>query len=303
PAVLAAARGALTSAEARRDTVLGCGTARAQPGCGVGVRWLYQVGRGRPAAQVFAQILTGFELARADPRVVGFNLVMPEDGLISMRDFTLQMRMIDFLHRLYPTVRVSLHAGELAPGLVPPEGLRSHIRESVELGHASRIGHGVDVMFEDRPYELLREMAERGVMVEIALTSNDAILGVRGRDHPLAVYRRWGVPVALATDDQGVARSEMPREWQKAVEEQGLDYAALKGMARTSLEHAFVQGASLWRNGRAFAPVAECAPAAGGFAGSRCAAFASGSPRATLQRNLELAFRDFEARYATMPLP
>ncbi|HEX8906222.1 MAG TPA: hypothetical protein VF771_15340, partial [Longimicrobiaceae bacterium] len=57
PAVLASARGALSYAEARRDTVLGCGTARAQPGCGVGMRWLYQVGRGRPPAQVFAQIL------------------------------------------------------------------------------------------------------------------------------------------------------------------------------------------------------------------------------------------------------
>ncbi|HEX6747640.1 MAG TPA: hypothetical protein VF092_10155 [Longimicrobium sp.] len=304
PGVVQTARDALTRVEARRDTVLRCTPSRGGgAGCEVAVRWLYQVGRGRPPAQVFAQILTGFELARADPRVVGFNLVMPEDGLISMRDFTLHMRMIDYLHRLYPQVKISLHAGELSPGLVPPEGMRFHIRQSVELGHASRIGHGVDVMWEDRPYELLREMRDRGVMVEIALTSNDAILGIRGRDHPLAVYRRWGVPVALATDDQGVARSEMPREYQKAVQEQGLDYAALKAMARTSLEHAFVGGASVWRDGRTFAPVAECAPTAGGFAGARCASFAAASPRAKLQRDLELAFRAFEARYAAMPTP
>ena len=139
-------------------------------------------------------ILSGFELAKADPRVVGFNLVMPEDGRISMRDFTLHMRWIDYLHQFYPQVKITLHAGELAPGLVPPEGMRFHIRQSVELGHASRIGHGVDVMHEDRPHELLREMAERGVMVEIALTSNDVTLGVRGRGHPLAAYRRAGVP-------------------------------------------------------------------------------------------------------------
>jgi len=301
--VLDSARRALTRIAARRDTVLRCGAAGQDAGCEVEVRWLYQVGRGRAPAQVFAQILTGFELAQADPRVVGFNLVMPEDGLVSMRDFTLQMRMIDYLHSIYPRVRVALHAGELAPGLVPPEGMRFHIRQSVELGHASRIGHGVDVMWEDRPHELLREMAERGVMVEIALTSNDAILGIRGRDHPLAAYRAAGVPVALATDDQGVARSEMPREYQKAVEEQGLDYAALKEMARTSLRHAFVQGDGVWREGRAFVPVAECAPAAGGWAGTRCAALASRSPRARLQRNLELAFRDFETHWAAMPRP
>ncbi|MFL5387043.1 MAG: adenosine deaminase [Longimicrobiaceae bacterium] len=293
---VAAGRQNLTSVEARRDTVLRCRTAQADPGCAVEVRWLYQVARGRPPQQVFAQILTGFELAKADPRVVGFNLVMPEDGRISMRDFTLHMQMIDALHRYYPDVRISLHAGELAPGLVPPEGMRFHIRQSVELGHASRIGHGVDVLYEDRPQELMREMARRGVLVEIALTSNDGILGIRGKDHPLAAYRAAGVPTALATDDEGVARSEMTREWVKAVEEQGLGYRDLKAMARASLEHAFVEGASLWRDGRSFVPVAACAPAAGGFAGSRCAAFAASSTRARLQRDLELGFRDFEAR-------
>jgi len=294
---VAAARQTLTSIEARRDTVLGClpGTQR-DPGCGVQVRWLYQVSRGRPPQRVFAQILTGFELAKADPRVVGFNLVQPEDGFVSMRDFTLHMQMIDYLHRLYPQVKISLHAGELAPGLVPPEGMRFHIRQSVELGHASRIGHGVDVLYEDRPAELMREMARRGVLVEIALTSNDGILGVRGKDHPLAAYRAAGVPTSLVTDDEGVSRSEMTREWVKAVEEQGLGYRDLKAMARASLEHAFVEGASIWRDGRSFTPAAACAPAAGGFAGSSCAAFAAGSTRARLQRDLELAFRDFEAK-------
>jgi hypothetical protein len=294
---VAAARQTLTSVEARRDTVLGClpGMQR-DPGCGVQVRWLYQVSRGRAPQRVFAQILTGFELAKADPRVVGFNLVQPEDGFISMRDFTLQMQMIDYLHQLYPQVKITLHAGELAPGLVPPEGMRFHIRQSVELGHASRIGHGVDVLYEDRPQELMREMAGRGVLVEIALTSNDGILGIRGKDHPLAAYRAAGVPTSLVTDDEGVSRSEMTREWVKAVEEQGLGYRDLKAMARASLEHAFVEGASIWRDGQGFTPVAACAPAAGGFAGSSCAAYAASSTRARLQRDLELGFRDFEAK-------
>jgi hypothetical protein len=271
----------------------------------VTVRWLYQVSRGRAPSQVFAQILTGFELAAADPRVVGLNLVQPEDGLVSMRDYTLQMWMIQALRPFYPNVKVTLHAGELAPGLVPPEGLRFHIRQAVEVAGAERIGHGVDVLYEDDPDGLLREMARRSVMVEIALTSNDVILGVRGTDHPLAAYRRYGVPTALATDDEGVARSEMTREWVKAVVEQGLDYRALKNMARTSLEHAFVGGASVWSDARGFAPVADCAPAAGGFAGARCQAFAQRSARAQLQRRLELDFAAFEASHAagTDPLP
>ena len=72
-----------------------------------------------------------------------------------------------------------------------------HIRESIEVGEAERIGHGVDVMHEAHPYELLSTMARRNIMVEICLTSNDGILGVRGREHPLAMYLKAGVPVAL----------------------------------------------------------------------------------------------------------
>ena len=37
--------------------------------------------------------------------------------------------MIDALHTLYPKVHITLHAGEITLGLVPPEGLKFHIRE------------------------------------------------------------------------------------------------------------------------------------------------------------------------------
>ncbi|HEV2148665.1 MAG TPA: hypothetical protein VGR37_14775, partial [Longimicrobiaceae bacterium] len=297
---LAAASRMLDRAEARRRELLRCGTPRADPGCGVEVRYLYQVSRGRPPANVFAQILAGFEMASSDPRVVGFNLVQPEDGLVSMRDYSLQMRMIGHLRRMYPGVRFALHAGELAPGLVPPEGLRSHVREAVEVAGASRIGHGVDVMHEDDPYALLRTMAGRGVLVEIALTSNDVILGVKGADHPLRAYMEAGVPVALATDDEGVARSEMTMEYLKGVREQRLGYLELKSMARNSLEHAFVEGESLWRDPRGFQPVAVCATEAGGLEGRRCRDFVGRSRKAALQAELERAFAEFEREQAAM---
>jgi len=93
---------------------------------------------------------------------------------------------------------------------VPPEALRFHIRESVGMGHASRIGHGAGVMYEDDPVALLREMAAKKVLVEIALSSNDLILGVKGRQHPLRAYLQYGVPVALVTDD-GTLRYEQLR--------------------------------------------------------------------------------------------
>ncbi len=242
--VVALARARIDSVEARRDSVLACGTAAADGGCAVAVRWLYQVSRATPPQQIFAQILAGFLLSRADPRVVGLNLVQPEDALIAMRDYSLHMRMIGALRSHYPGVRITLHAGELASGLVPPEGLRFHIREAVQVAGASRIGHGVSVMHEDRPYELLAEMARRNVLVEINLSSNDVILGVKGRDHPLRAYMEAGVPVALSTDDEGVARSEMTMEYVRAAQEHLLGYRALKAMARASLTHSFADEAT-----------------------------------------------------------
>src|SRR5690606_35677389 len=84
-------------------------------------------------------------------------------------------------------------------------------------------------------------MRERGVLVEICLTSNDGILGVRGAEHPLRTYRNHGVPVALATDDEGVSRSDLTQEFFRAATEQGLGYRELKEMARNSLRYAFVE--------------------------------------------------------------
>lgn len=284
--------------EARRDAVLECGGATADPGCDVTVRYLYQVLRAFPRDQVFAQILTGFELTRMDPRFVGLDLVQPEDDRVAMDDYALHMRIIGFLSELYPDVQVTLHAGELAPGLVPPEGLRFHIRQAVEVAGAERIGHGVDVLQETDPDALLKEMARRKVMVEINLTSNDVILGVSGDRHPLATYLRYDVPVALSTDDEGVSRSEMTLEYLRGAVDQHLDYVTLKRMTRNSLEYAFVEGASLWADNESFTPVDACAPEAGGFEGDSCAAYAAGSTKATLQRSLEMDLARFEERVA-----
>jgi adenosine deaminase len=266
-------------------------------GCSVHVRYIYGVARALKPAQVFAQLLMGFELASRDPRVVSLNLLQPEDWYVPMHDFRLHMQMVNYLKSVYPTVHLTLHAGELAPGIVPPDGLRSHIRESIEVGKAERIGHGVDVMYEENPHELLAMMARRNVMVEICLTSNEGILGIRGRQHPLAMYLKAGVPVALATDDEGVSRSEMTREFERAVLDQGLDYLMLKKMVRTSLEHSFLTGASLWSDGHKFIPIHECAgERLATVPNPACTKFLNSSEKAREQWRLERRLADFENR-------
>jgi len=292
----------LSEMEARRRSQQRCGASESEPGCDVEVRYIFQVKRSDPPAQVFAQMLAGFEMAGLDDRVVGLNLVQPEDDAVALRDFSLHMRMLDYLHNLYPGVHITLHAGELAAGLVPPEALRSHIRESIEQGHAERIGHGVDLAFEDDPSGLLKEMAKARTLVEICLTSNDAILGVRGRQHPLKLYMDSGVPVALATDDMGVSRSDITHEYLKSVEEHGLNYTQLKKMARASLEYAFIAGSSLWSDPETLKLVPQCSTAdpTGGTLPDDCRQFLDSSRKARVQWGLERAFKEFEARNRTL---
>jgi adenosine deaminase len=297
--VVASVRRQLDSDEVREKEVLHCDTSQAAPGCGVTIRYLYQVLRGLPREQVFAQIALGFELTKADPRFVGFNLVMPEDYYVPMHDFDLHMRIIEALHKHYPATHVSLHADELWMGLVPPEGLRFHIRESIERAGAERIGHGVSVMSEDDPIGLLREMAKKNVLVEVCLTSNDVILGVSGDRHPLPVYIKYGVPVALATDDEGVSRSDMTHEYLRAVETYGLSYADLKRMARASLEHSFASGQSLWEDALIDRNVAPCVVSlrGSGTPNSACKIVLEHSEHARVQWQLERAFAEFEKKF------
>jgi adenosine deaminase len=288
---------ALQDAETEKNSLLKCGTPQADPGCSVAIRYVSQVSRGSALGQVFAQMVTGFAMAN-DPnsKVVALNLVQPEDSFLSMQNFGVQMEMLNFLKPRYPKAHITLHAGELAPGVVPPEGLAFHIRDSVLKGHAERIGHGVDIMHEDDPYALLKELARRNVMIEICLTSNETILGITRQHHPLTTYLEYGVPVALATDDEGVARSEISNEYLKAAEDHGLGYVQLKTMARTSLQHAFVAGGSLWADARKFRPVPQCAKdiAMIGEATGACKQYLAASEKARLQWKLEQEFKSFE---------
>ncbi|HEX3437736.1 MAG TPA: adenosine deaminase [Pseudacidobacterium sp.] len=278
-----------------------CGQPDAQAGCNVEIRYIYQVLRGLPKESVFAQILLGFEVASVDPRVVGINLVMPEDCYVCMRDYRLHMQMIDALHSLYPKVHISLHAGELEPGMVPPDGLTFHIRSAVEQGHAERIGHGVDVMYEANPYELLKEMAAKHIMVEINFTSNDVILNTKGEDHPFMLYRKYGVPVALSTDDEGVSRIDLTHEYVRAAVTYPLSYRDFKQMVRASIEHSFLPGEDFWQSAtpeKLAQPVVQCRGQLGNDTPTgTCAMLIRSSEKARQEWELEHRFHLFEASY------
>ncbi|BAY78823.1 adenosine/AMP deaminase [Nostoc linckia NIES-25] len=287
----------LVQLEREVSKTLGCGTPSAQPGCAVTVRYLQQTTRTKSPVEVFAQLAYAFELASSQERVVGINLVAPEDNPIALRDYTLQMEMLQFFKRQFPNVKVALHAGELTLGLVPTENLRFHIRQAVEVAQASRIGHGVDILFEERPFDLMEQMKRRNVLVEICLTSNEVILNVQGDRHPFGEYWKAGVPMTLASDDEGISRIDLSHEYLLAATRYGLGYKDLKQLARNSLEYSFAPGNSLWKSPEFKEMVPACASDTPGetSVSKGCSTFLHKNEHARIQWQLESEFARFES--------
>jgi adenosine deaminase len=293
-AIVAQARTDTDASERAADEINGCKAHAPPPACHVTVRYLMTVGREAPPEQVFGRLALSFVMVDADPRFVGVNIAQPEDGPISLRDYSLHMRMFAFLKKRYPHVPLTLHAGELTLGLTPPRDLRFHIREAVEVAGARRIGHGVAIAYEDDALELLARMARERIAVEINLTSNDVILGVRGIEHPLPLYLAAGVPVVLSTDDPGVSRGDLTHEYMRAATEHGLRYTDLRQISRNSLTYSFLEGASLWdETGLRIVPV--CAGLTQQKPSAACRTYLKQNTKAREQWRLEQAFARFEA--------
>ena len=116
----------------------------------------------------------------------------PEDNPNAMRDYWLHMEMFKYFHKKFPTLKYSMHAGELSVGIVPPEDLSWHINSALFDAEANRIGHGVDIPYETDCYALLEHMKEKKVPVEINMLSNEFILGIKNELTTKCVGRHQG---------------------------------------------------------------------------------------------------------------
>lgn len=191
---------------------------------------------------VFAQLYVAYlSCLEKDSKVVGVNIVAAENGEVSIRDYTAHMKMFNLLDaKTTKPVNTSLHAGELTLGLVEPENMRHHINEAVFTAKAKRIGHGVDIAFEEESIQLLNEMKSRRTAVEINLTSNEFILGVKNDAHPFMLYRKAGVPVVISTDDPGILRTNLTQQYVLAAMRYGLSYYEIKELVRNSIRYGFM---------------------------------------------------------------
>lgn len=204
------------------------------------VRFQTYVSRNSPASKVFSGLYAAFAASQSNPLIVGVNILGAEHALIALRDYQLHMQMFAFLKQRFPKVRLSLHAGELALGIVAPEHLQGHIRDAVDIAGAERIGHGVDIMHEARADELLAELKKRQLAVEINLSSNQFILGIPPQAHPVTMYLRHQVPIVISSDDPGVSRNNLSHEYMLFASRYQPGYDSLKKTVYNSIRYSFL---------------------------------------------------------------
>jgi adenosine deaminase/aminodeoxyfutalosine deaminase len=127
-------------------------------------------------------------------------------------------------------LRLTAHAGEGSG----PESVWA----ALKLG-AERIGHGIASV---RDPELLRHLRERGIPLEICITSNLATGVVkRIEDHPLRRLYDAGVPIVLSTDDPAMFRCTLVGEYRLAAEAFGFSEAELRDIAGNGFRYAFAR--------------------------------------------------------------
>ena len=134
----------------------------------------------------------------------------------------------------------TVHAGEVRG----PESVWAAINDLP----VTRIGHGV--RSADDP-ALMAELVRRGIVLEVCPGSNIALgLYPDRKSHPLHRLIEAGVRVTLNSDDPPFFHTSLGAEYDEA----GLGEAALRGIARTTIEASFADQATKQRLLREIGP-------------------------------------------------
>ncbi|OSQ37266.1 adenosine deaminase [Thalassospira mesophila] len=167
------------------------------------------------------------------PHVVGFGMGGNE-SMFHQKDF-------------YPAFKIAAdaglgcttHAGEV-------QGPQS-VWDAIDHLPVDRIGHGVRSIEDSK---LVDELAKRGIVLEVCPGSNIALSVYPDyASHPLRKLYDAGVKLTLGSDDPPFFHTTLAEEYQRAQDVFGFSAEELRGITKTAIEAAYVDGetkAALW---------------------------------------------------------
>jgi adenosine deaminase len=156
--------------------------------------------------------------------LVGFDLADAED-MYPASDFA---PILGPLHAM--EMPITVHSGEN----VGPE----HIRASVDLLGARRIGHGVSIVQDG---DLVERCIEEGFALEMCPTSNLRTRAVPSlEEHPAAALLARGAPVTLNSDDPGLFAITLAGELEVAKARCGFTDDTIRKATRNALHASFL---------------------------------------------------------------
>lgn len=128
---------------------------------------------------------------------------------------------------------VTIHAGE-AEG---PQAARN-IRNSIEMLHADRIGHGVRILEDPEVLEFVRE---RGTVLELCPTSNwlSGVCPTR-ESHPFRAIMEAGIRTTVNTDDPGIMNIDIMDEYRLLRDGMGFTQAEFEQINTWGREACFI---------------------------------------------------------------
>ena len=266
----------------------------------VTVRYIIEVDRTEDPLHVFAKLIYAYKTVLANDDVVGVALSGDEAHPVALRDYKLQMQMLEALamRQEYRPIKPIITAGYLTLGMVQPVQFTDRIRSALTLGRASRISHGSSVMYENDPYGLLESLERTRTPVEIALTSEEHSRAITPAMNPFPVLKKFHIPVVLVTESGAINRFDITNEYTRAAQEYGLSYADVKALVRNTLEFSQLSGKSLWKTTAPYTVDKECRDSLEGKETGTCKKLLQESPKARAQWKLENAFTAFERKYS-----
>jgi adenosine deaminase len=213
-------------------------------------RFINEFMRTQTNPNFFAHAAGAFELMRNDPRVCSLDMVGPEHIVGSRLNFSQQVEMLKFLKENQECKghipKLTMHAGELTNDLLDDTFGLNPISRLIDLG-VHRLGHCVAINSEPGgAEEICRRLKEADICVEVCLTTNLIILGVKGAKHPIGKFDEEGVSYTLNVDDEGVVRTNLTMEYQRGVLKHELDYLKLKNISRRGVHYSFTSGMSIY---------------------------------------------------------